>query len=51
VIENDAEGDERHDGRSGGGAIRDAVRKHITERRLSKEERNIVNDVEWGLSG
>jgi metal-responsive CopG/Arc/MetJ family transcriptional regulator len=32
-------------------AIRDAVRKLIVERRLSKEERNIVKDVLWGLSG
>ena len=32
-------------------AIRDAVRKLIIERRLSKEERNIVKDVLWGLSG
>jgi metal-responsive CopG/Arc/MetJ family transcriptional regulator len=32
-------------------AIRDAVRKLIIERRLSKEERNIVKDVEWGLHG
>ena len=32
-------------------AIRDAVRKLIMERRLSKEERNIVKDVEWGLHG
>ena len=32
-------------------AIRDAVRKLIVERRLSKEERNIVKDVEWGLHG
>ena len=31
--------------------IRDAVRKLIIERRLSKEERNIVKDVLWGLSG
>ena len=32
-------------------AIRDAVRKLIMERRLSKEERNIIKDVEWGLHG
>jgi len=32
-------------------AIRDAVRKLIMERRLSKDERNIVKDVEWGLHG
>ncbi len=32
-------------------AIRDAVRKLIIERRLSKDERNIVKDVEWGLHG
>lgn len=32
-------------------AIRDAVRKLIMERRLSKDERNIVRDVEWGLHG
>jgi Arc/MetJ-type ribon-helix-helix transcriptional regulator len=32
-------------------AIRDAVRKLIMERRLSKEERNIVKDVKWGLHG
>ena len=32
-------------------AIRDAVRKLIMERRLSKEGRNIVKDVLWGLSG
>ena len=32
-------------------AIRDAVRKLIMERKLSKEERNIVKDVEWGLRG
>ena len=32
-------------------AIRDAVRKLIVERRLSKEEQNIVKDVLWGLSG
>lgn len=32
-------------------AIRDAVRKLIAGRRLSKEERNIVKDVLWGLSG
>jgi len=32
-------------------AIQDAVRKLIMERRLSKEERNIVKDVLWGLSG
>ena len=32
-------------------AIRDAVRKLIVERRFSKEERNIVKDVLWGLSG
>ena len=32
-------------------AIRDAVRKPIVERRLSKEEQNIVKDVLWGLSG
>ena len=31
--------------------IRDAVRKLIVERPLSKEERNIVKDVLWGLSG
>ncbi len=30
-------------------AIRDAVRKLIMERRLSKEERDIIKDVEWGL--
>ena len=29
-------------------AIRDAVRKLITERKLSKEERNIIKDVKWG---
>ena len=32
-------------------AVRDAVRKLIMERRLSKDERNIVKDVLWGLSG
>ena len=32
-------------------AIRDAVRKLIMERRLLKEEQNIVKDVEWGLHG
>jgi len=32
-------------------AIRDAVRKLIMERRLSKVERNIVKDVKWGLHG
>ena len=32
-------------------AIRDAVRKLIMERKLSKEERNIIKDVEWGLHG
>jgi Arc/MetJ-type ribon-helix-helix transcriptional regulator len=32
-------------------AIRDAVRKLIMERRFSKEGRNIVKDVLWGLSG
>ena len=32
-------------------AIRDAVRKLIMEKRLSKEERNIIKDVEWGLHG
>ncbi len=32
-------------------AIRDAVRKLVMERRLSKEERNIVKDVKWGLHG
>ena len=32
-------------------AIRDAVRKLIMERRLSKEERDIIKDVEWGLHG
>ena len=32
-------------------AIRDAVRKLIMERKLSKDERNIVKDVEWGLHG
>ncbi len=32
-------------------AIRDAVRKLIMKRRLSKDERNIVKDVLWGLSG
>ena len=32
-------------------AIRDAVRKLMMERRLSKEERNILKDVEWGLHG
>jgi len=32
-------------------AIRDAVRKLIMERRLSKDERNIIKDVEWGLHG
>ena len=32
-------------------ATRDAVRKPIIERRLSKDERNIVKDVLWGLSG
>ena len=32
-------------------AIRDAVRKLIIERKLSKEGRNIVKDVEWGLHG
>ena len=31
--------------------LQDAVRKLIVERRLSKEERNIVKDVLWGLSG
>jgi Arc/MetJ-type ribon-helix-helix transcriptional regulator len=32
-------------------AIRDAVRNLTTGRRFSKEERNIVKDVLWGLSG
>jgi metal-responsive CopG/Arc/MetJ family transcriptional regulator len=32
-------------------AIRDAVRKLIIERKLSKDERNIIKDVEWGLHG
>ena len=32
-------------------AIRDAVRKLIMERKLSKDERNIIKDVEWGLHG
>ena len=32
-------------------AIRDAVRKLIMERRLSKGERNVIKDVEWGLCG
>jgi metal-responsive CopG/Arc/MetJ family transcriptional regulator len=35
----------------GSEAIRDAVRKPIIERRLLKDERNIVKDVLWGLSG
>lgn len=32
-------------------AIRDAVRKLIREKKLTKEELNILNDVEWGLHG
>ena len=32
-------------------AIGDAVRKLITERKRSKEGRNIIKDVEWGLWG
>ena len=32
-------------------AIRDAARKLIVGRRLSKDERNIIEDVLWGLSG
>ena len=32
-------------------AIRDAVRKLMVERLLSKEARNIVKDVLWGLRG
>jgi Arc/MetJ-type ribon-helix-helix transcriptional regulator len=32
-------------------AIRDAVRKLIGEKKFSKEEQNILKDVEWGLHG
>ena len=32
-------------------AIRDAVRKLIREKKLTKEELNILKDVEWGLYG
>ena len=32
-------------------AIRDAVRKLIREKKLTKEELNILKDVEWGLHG
>jgi metal-responsive CopG/Arc/MetJ family transcriptional regulator len=32
-------------------AIRDAARNLTIGRRFSKEERNIVKDVLWGLSG
>ena len=37
--------------RSDDGAIKDSVLKLIIERRLSKEGRDIVKDVLWGLSG
>jgi len=32
-------------------AIRDAVRKLIREKKLTKEELNILKDVEWGPHG
>ncbi|CAD6494260.1 MAG: hypothetical protein CHKLHMKO_00682 [Candidatus Argoarchaeum ethanivorans] len=32
-------------------AIRDAVRKLIRDKKFTKEELNIIEDVEWGLRG
>jgi Arc/MetJ-type ribon-helix-helix transcriptional regulator len=37
--------------RSDDGTIKDSVRNLTIGRRLSKEGRNIIKDVLWGLSG
>ena len=49
VIKKDAEGDEQHANRNESKKIKDATRKPTTKKRLSKEERNTIKDVEWGL--